>query len=67
MWMKDEKWVPVPMFCSNCGQLNYGYRNDEEKIRYECRRCSAVSVRIQKGHRHDTIELYAPEGQVRYE
>lgn len=56
----------IPMYCSNCGELLYGYRNDEGKIKYECKRCGTVAVRVQKGRRHDKIDLYAPEGQVRY-
>ena len=56
----------IPMYCSNCGALLYGYRNDEGKIKYECKRCGTVAVRVQKGRRHDKIDLYAPEGQVRY-
>lgn len=46
--------------------LLYGYRNDEGKIKYECKRCGTVAVRVQKGRRHDKIDLYAPEGQIRY-
>ena len=23
--MKYDTWTPVPMFCANCGHLNYGY------------------------------------------
>ena len=56
----------IPMYCSNCGALLYGYRNDEGKIKYECKRCGTVAVRVQKGRRHDKIDLYAPEGQIRY-
>ena len=44
----------------------YDYRNDEGKIKYECKRCRTVAVRVQKGRRHDKIDLYAPEGQIRY-
>ena len=53
------------MYCSNCGELLYGYRNDEGKIKYECKRCGTVTVRIQKGRRHNKIDLYAPEGLSR--
>ena len=58
------KWTPIPMYCSNCGQLNYGFRNDEGKIKYECKKCKVVAVRTQKGRRHDRIDLFAPVGQV---
>ena len=64
-WMEGKKGV-IPMYCSNCGALLYGYRNDEGKIKYECKRCGTVAVRVQKGRRHDKIDLYAPEGQIRY-
>lgn len=66
MCVTNDNWTPIPMYCSNCGALLYGYRNDEGKIKYECKRCGTVAVRVQKGRRHDKIDLYAPEGQVRY-
>ena len=66
MCVTNDNWTPIPMYCSNCGELLYGYRNDEGKIKYECKRCGTVAVRVQKGRRHDKIDLYAPEGQVRY-
>lgn len=65
--MKKEIWTPIPMFCPNCGQLNYGYRNEEGRIKYECKRCKVVFVRTQKGRRHDRVDIYVPSGQVRYE
>lgn len=55
--MKHDTWTPVPMYCSNCGKLNYGYRNDDGKIKYECDKCKVVFVRVQKGRRHDTIDM----------
>lgn len=55
------------MYCLNCGQINYGYWNDERKIKYECKKCKAITIRVQKGRRHDTVDIYAPVGQVRYE
>lgn len=66
MCVTKDNWTPIPMYCSNCGALLYGYRNDEGKIKYECKRCGTVAVRVQKGCRHDKIDLYAPEGQIRY-
>lgn len=51
--MNCDTWTPVPMYCPNCGHLNIGYRNDENKIRYECQRCKVVFVRVPKGRRHD--------------
>ena len=57
--MHIDAWTPIPMFCPNCGALCYGYRNIEKKIRYECSRCKVVFIRIQKGRRHDTIEIFA--------
>lgn len=55
----NNNWTTIPMFCPNCGQLNYGYQNTEKKIKYECTRCGVVLVRTTKGRRHDTIEMYA--------
>ena len=65
--MKSDDWVPIPIYCSNCGMLNYGYRNSEGKIRYECASCGTVFIRVQKSRRHDTIDVYAPVGCVRLE
>ena len=57
MCVTNDNWTPIPMYCSNCGALLYGYRNDEGKIKYECKRCGTVAVRVQKGRRHDKIDL----------
>lgn len=65
--MKNDNWTPIPMFCPNCGQLNYGYRNEEERIKYECKKCKVVFVRTKKSRRHDCLDIYVPAGQVRYE
>ena len=37
--------------------------SEDEKIRYECRKCTVKFVRVPKGRRHDTIELFAAQGQ----
>ena len=55
-----EKWVMFPMFCCNCGTLNYGVQRDDGKVRYECSCCSARMLREDKNRRHQTIDLYAP-------
>lgn len=51
------------MFCPNCGAINHGHKSEDEKIRYECRKCTVKFVRVPKGRRHDTIELFAAQGQ----
>ena len=55
MCVTNDNWTPIPMYCSNCGALLYGYRNDEGKIKYECKRCGTVAVRVQKDD--DTTRL----------
>lgn len=25
-----ETWKPIPMFCPNCGKMNYGYKGIDE-------------------------------------
>lgn len=42
---------------------NHGHKSEDEKIRYECRKCTVKFVRVPKGRRHDTIELFAAQGQ----
>lgn len=58
----DERWNPYPIFCPNCGKINYGYKNTDGKIKYECSKCMIKFVRVQKSRRHDTIDIYAPDG-----
>ena len=58
-----ETWKPIPMFCPNCGKMNYGYKGVDEKIKYECNRCMVKFVRVRKSRRHDTIEMFAPPGE----
>ena len=55
------------MFCPNCGRLNYGYKSEDNRIKYECVQCTVKFVRVQKGRRHDTIDLFAKVGHERYE
>ena len=30
-----ETWKPIPMFCPNCGKMNYGYIGIDEKIKVQ--------------------------------
>ena len=61
--LMTETWKPIPMFCPNCGKMNYGYKGIDEKIKYECDRCMVKFVRVRKSRRHDTIEMFASPGQ----
>ena len=58
----DERWKPYPIFCPNCGKINYGYKNTDGKIKYECIKCMIKFVRVHKSRSHDTIDIYAPDG-----
>ena len=48
-----EVWKPYPMYCPNCGRLNYGNKSEDNRIKYECVQCTVKFVRVQKGRRHD--------------
>lgn len=61
--MKDI-WKLYPMFCPNCGKINYGYKSEDGRIKYECGKCTVRLVRVQKSRRHDTIEMFAPPKKV---
>lgn len=39
-------WKTYPMFCPNCGAINHGHKSEDEKIRYECRKCTVKFVRV---------------------
>ena len=58
-----EQWTPLPMYCNNCGHLNYGLQRNDGKIKYECNKCRMVFVRTIKNRRHQTLEIYTPKGE----
>lgn len=64
---KYDEWAPCVWHCSNCGELVSGLKNENGDIKVQCKKCGMVMVRRMKGRRHDTIELYAPKGQERYQ
>lgn len=39
-----------------------GYKNQNNDIKVQCSRCQVVMVRRFKSRKHDTIDLFAPEG-----
>ena len=61
----EEIWVPFSWHCSNCGAIVTGYKNQNNDIKVQCSRCQVVMVRRFKSRKHDTIDLFAPEGQER--
>lgn len=62
-----ETWQSFRWHCPNCGKQVIGYKDKSGKIKVSCDSCKTVMIRITKGRRHDTIELYAPKNQVRIE
>ena len=60
-----EEWIPFSWHCPNCGSIVTGYKNQNGDIKVQCGRCRAFMVRRPKNPRHDTIDLFAPEGQER--
>ena len=58
--MQNKTWVKIAMYCPNCGKLIYGYKNDNEKIKYECNHCNVVAVRKPIGRRHNEVHIYTP-------
>ena len=55
-------WVVVQMYCPNCGTLSAGYKREDGKQYFQCKKCDLVMVRTYKNRRHDTIELTIPKG-----
>lgn len=58
-----EEWTPFSWHCPNCGKIVSGYRGTDGRIKVQCINCRVVMSRKIMGRRHDTIDLYAPEGQ----
>lgn len=67
--MKECKltWKQSALHCPNCGGLVSGSRNIEGQIRFQCYLCGVRIVLKQMGRRHDRIDVYARDGQVRHE
>ncbi len=64
--MKEEDtWKALSWYCPNCGTLVHGFRDKKGKVNVECGTCHSVMVRTLIGIRHDSIDLYAPRGQMR--
>ena len=61
----NNEWRPFIWHCVNCGCIVTGFKNNEGKIKVECKRCRTVMVRILKNKRKDTIDVFAPQGQER--
>lgn len=58
----DFSWRSLSWYCPNCGQRITAYQNGKGEFKAACCRCRTVSIRIPKGRRHGTIEVYAPKG-----
>lgn len=59
---KKNTWTVVQMYCPNCGTLNVGYKDQEGRNHFQCKKCTVVMVRSYKNRRHDIIELTIPQG-----
>lgn len=53
-------WTVVQMYCPNCGTLSIGYRDQNGKHRFQCKRCGVAMVRSHKSRRQDLIEVTIP-------
>lgn len=58
------KYSYVMLYCPNCGKINAGQRNSEGVFKSECPYCKAKIISIKNSRRHDTINIYAPAGQI---
>ena len=62
-----EDWTIYSWYCPNCKNEVAGLKNDKNQIRVKCGMCGVEMVRTMKGRRHDVIDLYAPDGQERFD
>ena len=59
----DLAWKVIMMYCPNCGKLVQGYQKEDKTTKMECHHCGVKLLSKQKGRRHHTIDMYAPEYQ----
>ena len=64
MLKKQDNWKIVSWYCPNCGHLIGGIPNAEGKIKASCGKCKTEMVLKNKGRRHDTLEMYAPQAST---
>ena len=58
-------WTVVQIYCPNCGTLSTGYRDQNDKHRFQCKRCGVAMVRSYTSRRQDLIEVTLPKGAER--
>lgn len=58
---ENNSWRPLSWYCPNCGQKVTASQNNNGEFKVTCMQCKNSMVRIPKGRRHYTIELYAPK------
>lgn len=57
-------WLPVRMFCPNCGQKLTGYRShDGRSTKFQCPRCRMVTISTLKQKQLNLV-LTPAKGQV---
>lgn len=53
-------WTVVQMYRPNCGTLSTGYRDQNGKHRFQCKRSGVSMVRSYKSRCQDLIEVTIP-------
>ena len=47
----EEIWVPFSWYCSNCGAIVTGYKNQNNDIKVQCSRCQVVQEAVLALHK----------------
>lgn len=57
----QNEWMTRRRYCPNCGALGLGYGDGNNRFKFECPKCSLVSVLTIKTRRSSTAEEYLPK------
>lgn len=59
---KNPEWIPVRIYCCNCGVIITGYKNLKGIVKFQCSRCGTKMISTPKGNKELSIKLIPPTG-----
>ena len=57
----QNEWETRQRYCPNCGTLGLGYGDGNNRFKFECSKCSLVSILTIKTRRSSATEEYLPK------
>lgn len=42
--MMNSNWIPIQLYCPNCGTKIIGYKNADGKMKKQCHKCGLMII-----------------------